>query len=90
MSYGECVGPVTPCVTTSDCSSGQNCEKGRCACEPGKGELCLKNGDWECVDDPFPNCLEGILPNGNFGCCNQIPNWDLTTFNETSKRCQEG
>ena len=88
ISYGQCVGVVTPCTTNNHCSMGQKCVNGRCACEDGMRELCLKDGKWECVVDPLPDCKEGILPNGKFGCCEQIPNWDIAAFNHTFSHCE--
>ena len=88
LSYGECVGPVTPCMTSNDCNNGQNCNNGRCSCDEGVGELCLKNGAWECVLDPLPPCQQGILPNGNYGCCDQIENWSIDHYLSESNHCE--
>ena len=88
LSYGQCVGTVTACILDSDCNFGQSCVSGRCACESEATELCLKDGEWECVIDPLPDCIEGILPSGDYGCCEQVDNWTLSKFNQTSSYCQ--
>ena len=59
ITYGQCVGPVTACSENSDCSNFQNCVNGRCSCDDQFGELCLKDGEWQCVQDPLPDCVQG-------------------------------
>ena len=88
ITYGQCVGPITLCAIDSDCNDGQRCENNRCACDSNVLELCLKNGEWECVKDPLPECLEGILPSGKYGCCDQITGWSESDFDQITSYCQ--
>ena len=52
------------------------------------GDMCPKDGIWECVVDPLPECLEGILPDGRFGCCSQLENWSLSEFSQETQKCR--
>ena len=69
-TYGECVGPVPECTTDNDCLYDQTCNQGYCNCKPSAGDLCLKDGEWVCVYDPFENdpwyclhiCISILLP----------------------------
>ena len=88
-SYGTCVGPITSCLADSDCSNGQVCENSRCVCNDGLSELCLKNGIWECVIDPLPSCVEGILPDGRYGCCSTIEFWSNEDYISESNHCKK-
>ena len=49
VTYGECVGPVEPCTVSEDCPHLQTCESGFCQCDVLAGDLCIKDGVWECV-----------------------------------------
>ena len=86
--YGKCVGPITGCSVDAQCSGGQKCVNERCSCENDVLELCLKNGIWECVKDPLPDCIEGILPSGKYGCCDQITGWSESDFDQILSHCQ--
>ena len=87
LTYGQCVGPITSCSEDTDCNLGQVCTNNRCSCENEILELCLKNGEWECVKDPLPDCIEGILPSGKYGCCDQISGWTDSDFDLTFSYC---
>ena len=50
--------------------------------------MCPKDGIWECVIDPLPHCTEGILPDGSFGCCEQLEAWFEGEYEKKTKRCQ--
>ena len=87
LTYGECIGPVPTCTTSKDCEFGQSCESGFCKCLEGFGDMCPKDGIWECVSDPLPQCLEGILPDGRYGCCDQIESWRNENYDSERSKC---
>ena len=52
-TYGECVGPITFCSISADCPNFQSCDNGFCQCPASVGDLCVKDGVWQCVQDPI-------------------------------------
>ena len=86
-TYGECVGTISSCTTTSDCLYNQTCSLGYCICNVGVGDLCLKDGEWVCVEDPFPvdPCEEnhGVTACGYYGQCNVVGTGLTATYSCT-------
>ena len=85
--YGSCIGTLAFCEVNFDCPPAQSCQSHRCSCENPELEMVKIDGEFKCLPDPLPDCKEGILPNGDYGCCSQIENWTQNQYVEDLNRC---
>jgi hypothetical protein len=67
VTYGECVGPVESCNVSEDCPHLQTCESGFCQCPASAGDLCIKDGIWECVIDPLSEVSKNFVSRKSYG-----------------------